>query len=239
MVDAAQEDSPELAELASSLRSSFQTIEDVAYSFVREAIMRGHFRPGQRLPQDSIGDLLQVSRMPVRAAIRRLEADGLVVFEAHRGATVRTLTAAEINEIYDLRILVESYLIDRAVDGITDQLLDELLDELDSIRSETDSTVWLNRRNRLYERLYETADAPRALAMMLELRTKVGAYLVLRRERSTVVDHVGVLSYLRERDANGAKAWIATHLKEVAEDLELHVATAFDEVEEPTELNPP
>src|SRR4051812_28511643 len=89
----------ELQEVAKDIRGSFLTVEEMTESFIRQAILRGVFRPGERVPQDEIAAALGVSRMPVRASLRPLEAEGLLDIRPHRGAIVASLRREEITEL--------------------------------------------------------------------------------------------------------------------------------------------
>lgn len=97
-----------------------------AYRGVRSAIVEGRYAPGQRLVEQRIAADLGLSRTPVREALRRLEAEGLVVSERNRGASVRELSRAEVRDLYDLRIRLESYAAELAAERITADELIEL-----------------------------------------------------------------------------------------------------------------
>lgn len=84
------------------------SLPEVVYRQLREAILNGLYRPAQVLRQEELAARLGVSRAPLREALPRLEADGLVVSSPRRGYSVRSLEPEEIAEIFDLRILVES-----------------------------------------------------------------------------------------------------------------------------------
>jgi DNA-binding GntR family transcriptional regulator len=84
-----------------------QTREDFVIDELREAIVRGHFKPGEKLDQEEIAELLNVSRIPVRQALRTLTAEGLVKMYPHRGAVVAELSREELEEIYFLRGVLE------------------------------------------------------------------------------------------------------------------------------------
>lgn len=79
-----------------------------AYEQIREAIVEGRYAPGQRLVEQRLASDLVLSRTPVREALLRLEAEGLVISEKHRGAIVRPVTAQEIEDLYALRARLES-----------------------------------------------------------------------------------------------------------------------------------
>lgn len=84
---------------------------------LREAILSGELRPGQALTEMQIASQLGVSRAPVREAIRILSKDGLVESVPYRGTTVRKLTRKDIEEIYSLRLVLESFALRRIIEG--------------------------------------------------------------------------------------------------------------------------
>ena len=80
-----------------------------AYARIRQAIVEGTYRPGQRLIEQRVSADLDLSRTPVREALRMLEAEGLVTSEPNRGAAVRAFSIDEIADLYQLRGRMESY----------------------------------------------------------------------------------------------------------------------------------
>lgn len=86
-----------------------RTAAPSAYDQIRTAIVEGRYSPGTRLVEQRIAEEFDLSRTPVREALRTLEAEGLVRIEPHRGATVRTLSVAEVIDLYDLRARLEGY----------------------------------------------------------------------------------------------------------------------------------
>src|SRR5436190_3736406 len=102
-----------------------------AYARVRAAIVENRYPPGHRLVEQRIAEELGLSRTPVREALRMLEAEGLVVSERNRGAMVRTLSQTEVEDLYGLRIRLESYAVEMATERITEQELGDLVDAAD------------------------------------------------------------------------------------------------------------
>ena len=92
-----------------------QTIASMTVEALRERILRGDYPEGEPLRQDALADDLGVSRIPVREALRQLEAEGLVTFSPHRGAVVSTLSLDEIDELFELRAEIECDLLCRAI----------------------------------------------------------------------------------------------------------------------------
>src|SRR3954471_15830423 len=97
-----------------------QTIAGMTVEALRERILRGDFPEGEPLRQDALAAELAVSRIPVREALRQLEAEGLVTFSPHRGAVVSSLSLDEIDELFELRAAIESDLLARAIPAMTD-----------------------------------------------------------------------------------------------------------------------
>jgi DNA-binding GntR family transcriptional regulator len=97
------------------------TLHQRVVSRLREAILKGEFQPGERLIQEELAEAMGVSRMPVREAIRQLEREGLVTVEAHKGAVVTPLTPEDIEEIYELRAMLEALAIQRSLPHLSMQ----------------------------------------------------------------------------------------------------------------------
>jgi DNA-binding GntR family transcriptional regulator len=97
-----------------------------AYEFIRAAIIEGRYRPGQHLIEQRIGEEFDLSRTPVREALRILEAEGLVMSERNRGAVVRPVSAADIYDLYELRARLESLAAERAAERVTPEDLFDL-----------------------------------------------------------------------------------------------------------------
>lgn len=214
-----------LEDLASDARRAYQTVEDMAYHVVRDAIVQGIYRPAKRLPQDHIAEILGVSRVPVRAALRRLEAEGFVEFVPHRGATVRGLTPKEIAEIYDLRILLETHALRAAARGVTAEHLDEFERLAEKMDTTPDLDEWVELRHKFYERLYQIADLPRTAELIAKLRADVGRYWLMQRvtERHEGQSHTVIVDALRNGNPEAAERWLAEHLTDVSRELQRRV----------------
>jgi len=112
-----------------------QTVASMTVDALRERILRGDYPDGEPLRQDAIADELGVSRIPVREALRQLEAEGLVSFSPHRGAIVSSLSLDEIDELFELRAEIECDLLRRAIPCMTKQQLDTALEVLDAFQT--------------------------------------------------------------------------------------------------------
>ena len=80
---------------------------ETAYDSILKAIRSGEFKPGDRLREEEIGSQLELSRTPIREALRRLESDGIVEHRPRQGAVIRRLDHAEVVELYEMRVVLE------------------------------------------------------------------------------------------------------------------------------------
>jgi DNA-binding GntR family transcriptional regulator len=81
----------------------YQTIQEIVYAQIRSQILSGELKPGQTINQKDLASAMGVSRMPIREALLKLDAEGLITVYPHRGAVVSAITLEEFNEIYRIR----------------------------------------------------------------------------------------------------------------------------------------
>lgn len=109
-------------------RRPIKTIRNQVYEILKEDICAGRFTPGQWLQENELAEKLCVSRSPIREALRQLASDGLVVEIPNKGVFVKEFTRKDIEEIYDLRVLLEDYAIEKLHDHITPDKAERLMD---------------------------------------------------------------------------------------------------------------
>lgn len=214
-----------LEQLVEVSSRTFRTVEEMVAAVIRSAIVSGIFVPGERLPQDRLAGLLEVSRMPIRSALRQLESEGLVELHAHRGATVRALSETEISDLYELRIMVETFALRRTVAAVEDTQLAELEEIAAGLESPIGMTNWFEARQEFYRALYSIGNTPRVVSTIMQFRAEVGRYT------SDLVDlksetHRDLLERIRSKDPDLAASWLEAHLRQVARELKKQVAEA-------------
>lgn len=214
-----------IEDIARSARSRYRTVEDMVVAAIREAILSGVYRPGDKLPQEKLAQTLGASRIPVRAALRQLEAEGLVVFSPHRGATVRTLGPEDIAEIYALRVLLETFALRSAIDHITPEEIDELAVIADELDAHHEGEEWLELRQRFYDRLYTIAARPLTAEIITKLRADVGRYWLSLRvvDRHAGDEHRVIIDAIRAGNVEQAEHWLSEHLGQVSSELQRRV----------------
>ena len=194
-----------------------------AYQAIRDGIVRGIYAAGAHLTTTDLATVTGLSRTPIREAMRRLHAEGLIEFIPNRGAFVNNLDESEIEEIYRLRVLLEGHAAGAAAVSATEAQLSELEDiaqRLDQIIIGSNPPALeqiADLNNRFHKLIVSAAGSPRlesALASIIEiplvLRT-FQRYEVAELRRSAK-QHLELVSALRARDADWARSVMASHI---------------------------
>jgi DNA-binding GntR family transcriptional regulator len=197
----------------------YTTVGELAYSILREAIITGAVRPGQKLRQEAVAEAIGVSRIPVRSALMQLESEGLVVLQPHKGAVVRSLTAERVKETYAVRALLEAEAIRVAIKAMTPEkarALEHLADKLDDPRRTRD---FLEDRVAFYHLLYAHDENPVLVGLIDQLRSSVGRDLLGLRVHDHANHHRQIVDLVVACDAAGARRWVKSHLENVCSGL--------------------
>lgn len=193
------------------------TVDVVQQAFMTD-MLRGSIQPGTWVRQDEVADKLGVSKIPVREALQRLAALGLVRFETNRGAIVPELSAAEARENYTLRRAIEVQLLRQALPQMSIVDLAEAEVALSSTASVTESN-W-----RFHRALYQASGWQRGLAMVEILHAAVAPYVVLYTEglggaADSDNEHIALLAACRDSDIDAAEEQLLVHLDGAAATL--------------------
>jgi len=205
-----------LRRLIEAARGGNVTSQDLVLSAVRDGILSGVLEPGARLRQEELAELFGTSRIPVREALRALEYEGLVSSEPHRGFTVTALDADDVEEVYDLRILLESHALRLALPLLTDDDLADLGALYDQMTSAEDPDQQLAAREQFYIRLYSVTGRPRLVGLIARLRQEVARALRWPTLQHAPSLHEHFFEAVRDGDAERAVATLTNHYRRVA-----------------------
>jgi DNA-binding GntR family transcriptional regulator len=200
------------------------TVAEQVADTLREAIAENSLKAGTPLRQDELATRFGFSRMPIRDALRQLEAEGLVSIHPTRGASVARMDAAEISEIYAVRELLEAEALRLSCLRLRDEKLDEAGSVLDQIDAEPNVGRWglLNRAFHLT--LYSACGNARLLALIEAQHNAADRYVRILlsnldyRARSQL-EHREILAACRKRDEREAQRWLRQHLRDGSETL--------------------
>jgi DNA-binding GntR family transcriptional regulator len=178
---------------------------------------RGQTEP---LRQDALADELGVSRIPVREALRQLEAEGLVTFSPHRGAVVSSLSLEEIDELFQLRADIECELLRRAVPVMTTEQLDranDVLDEFEDALQAGEATRWGPLNWHFHAALYAPANRNFTMGVLQKLHQHSDRYfrmqLLLANGGATAdAEHRAIAAAVAEKDVSAACRLMRAHI---------------------------
>ena len=158
---------------------SYRTMADIAYDELRRRILSGALPAGSRIDQDAEAERLHASRMPVREALRRLGAEGLVDIAPHRGAVVRSLSVADLEDLYVMRLALEGVAGRLGATQLPPGELEamrQMLPAMEQIVAQDDPVAWLDLDWAFHRTLYRAAQRPRLLQTIHQLREEARRY---------------------------------------------------------------
>lgn len=205
---------------ADNLPIERQTVTGLTRDAIRDRILRGGYPAGEPLRQDAIAEQLGVSRIPVREALRLLEAEGLVTFNPHRGAVVSTLSLAEIEELYELRAQIETDLLLRAMPHISDEQIaraEEVLDTYDASLTRGQVAGWGGLNWKFHSTLYAPANRPVTMGIVHRLHQHTDRYsrmqlALTHGEQRAITEHRQITAAIRRRNHKRATALLRRHI---------------------------
>ena len=213
-----------------------QTLRDIVQERMREAIIDGHFAPGERLVERALCDQLGVSRTVVRETIRYLEAEGLVEILANRGPIVATLSWDQAQQIYAIRLQLEGAAAAEAADRADDSFCQDLTLALKAVEATKSDTSWsdhLQETTRFYELIFLQAGHSIAWEIVQRLNGRISRLRALTisakdRERSGLSHMQAIHAAILARDGDMARWAVEAHISDAAK-----IARGFlEEVEE-------
>ncbi len=204
----------------------YKTRTQMVADKLRDKILSGKVVAGEALRQDAIAKEFNVSRIPVREALLQLEAQGLVNFEAHKGATATELAPAKIHELFELRALIECRVLEAAISNMTE--LDFVATETilhafeQAVESGTRIEDWSDLNHAFHASLYQPAAMPLAMDIIKKLNIKSDRYIRLQLLFTSGIDkaekeHCAILQLCKQRNVAEASALLRTHILEAGQ----------------------
>ena len=205
---------------------------DLILRELRDEIVDGRLRPGQRIHQQAVAARFGTSRLPVREALRQLQSEGLVVVSPNAGARVARLDADEFDEVYLLRGRLEPLAVERGAANLTDEQLASLRFEVEAMEAFGETSgregEWLAHDRAFHLGTFSATRSPRLLAIVKSLWNVAEpyrrAYLGLHPEivTLTLVEHRLLLDALNRRDGEDAARVLEMHIRRTRLGLTQH-----------------
>jgi DNA-binding GntR family transcriptional regulator len=200
--------------------NEYLPLRDVVFKTLREAILRGELKPGERLMELQLASKLGVSRTPIREAIRMLEQEGLAVTIPRRGAEVARMTLKDMEDVLEIREALDELAVQVACTRITQEQLDRLRkvkEEFELCTRGSDVKKIALADVAFHDVIYEATGNPKLVSMLSNLREQIYRYRVeyLKDSRNYPIlirEHETILEALRLRDKEQATAAMQEHV---------------------------
>lgn len=220
-----------MAEQQSQIRAAFpikhRKKADLAYEHLREQIVNGTYLPGQRMTLSDLAADLGLSHMPVREALLRLEREGLLESEPHKGMRVSRVSHRDACELFEVRCELEGLAAYRACTAADPTLIRDLEDlnaAFGRALNKPDYTAMGSANWAFHRRILQAADSPQ-LARFLEevwtasLRYRLGYQRIPGRAQHTINEHDAIIAALLTGDADAARAAARNHISRAGAEL--------------------
>lgn len=200
--------------------NEYLPLRDVVFNTLRQAILEGRLKPGERLMEIKLADRLGVSRTPVREAIHMLELEGLVLMVPRKGAQVANITEQDLKEVLEVRRGLEELVVRFACQRITREQLEGLkksAKNFEMLIPGGDLTALAKADVRFHELVYEAADNKRLNQILINLREQMYRYRIeylkdKKAREGLAKEHWNLYWALADKDYESAKRIIDGHI---------------------------
>ena len=195
--------------------NEYLPLRDVVFNTLRQAILRGELKPGERLMEIQLANKLGVSRTPIREAIRKLELEGLVLMIPRKGAEVADITEKSMRDVLEVREALEELAVRLACDKIEE--LKKAAQEFKETLDCEDVTRFAEADVKFHDIIYRTTDNERLIQLLYNLREQMYRYRVeyLKREdahETLLAEHERIIETIEKRDKEEAMKAVSRHI---------------------------
>ena len=214
-------------QLISSYKLNRLSLPEALAESLRERILNGEFKEGEALVQETIAAEYEVSRMPVREALRQLEASGLVVTRMHKGAFVNTIPIDQISELFDLRALLECEIFASAIPRMNTTHISEakgVLSQLEDAYHSNDIKRWGKLNWEFHRSLYVAAERVQTLQVIQGINIQTDRYIRLQLLLTEAVeeaehDHKELLQLAIKGEVEAGVQKLRNHINNAGQNL--------------------
>lgn len=201
--------------------NEYLPLRDVVFNTLRQVILRGEFKPGERLMEIQLANKLGVSRTPIREAIRKLELEGLVIMIPRKGAEVADITEKSLRDVLEVRKALEELAVQLACEKITQEELEELEKAGENfkkvLKRSKDITEVAEADVRFHDVIYMATDNQKLIHLLNKLREQMYRYRVEYLKNPDVheqltQEHEEIVYHIKRREKVEATAVTCQHI---------------------------
>ena len=200
--------------------NEYLPLRDVVFNTLRQAILRGELKPGERLMEIQLANKLGVSRTPIREAIRKLELEGLVLMIPRKGAEVAEITEKSLRDVLEVRRALEELSVQLACEKITKEEIRELervAKEFQQVVKSSDITEIAEVDVRFHDIIYTATDNQKLIQLLNNLREQMYRYRVeyLKRDGvfpQLIAEHEAIIRHIENNEKEKATEVMCRHI---------------------------
>lgn len=196
----------------------------IVFEALKQAIITGQLEDGTPLRQEELAKKFSTSRIPIRESINRLEQEGLVTTIRYKGAVVASISLKEVEEMFDLRALMEREVMLKAVPNLTDEQINEAEEYCLEFANARTSGEWTDSNRKLHLTLFQASDMAFHLSVLNTIYDRTERYLRAQLAFSNgaeraIEEHQTLINLCRSGDAQGAAELMFQHVQHAKHSL--------------------
>lgn len=204
-----------------------QSLPEMIANDLRERILSGEMAEGEAIRQEALAEEYDVSRMPIREALKRLNAEGLIQWANNRGGSVTKHSLEEIGEIFDLRILIEVDLFRRSIPAMSPadfDKCDHILQQMEASYDEDDVARWGVLNHEYHSALYAAAGRGLTKEILDRINLQSDRYVrmhlsVMKQREPAKEEHRKLLEYARAGNTDAGGVLLSHHIERTKDQL--------------------
>jgi len=202
----------------------FKTLTQLVVEMLREKIISGEIITGARIQQDKLAQEFNVSKNPVREALIILQAEGFIDNISNKGAVVASISAEQIDELFMLRVLIETDLLIASLKNISLDKLKEAQHIITQLNSDSSVNVWCKLHTQYFNCLYSGIERPQTQEMLNFMNNKIEKYNRLR------FGNVSIKTHLKHCLKQLLNYCIEGKVEQAVLNLKQHILSTRDEI---------
>lgn len=204
-----------------------KTVREQVYCILKKAICEGDFKAGERLQEIELAEKLNVSRSPIREALRRIVGDGLAIEIPNKGVFVKKFSSKDIDEIFEFRVMLECYAINNAQESLTEEQEDnlrKLLKGLEAAYKENDLDTYTSVDAKLHAAIMDLSKNELIKNTYHQVNTMTSQFRILalaeeHRFAKSLEEHRNLVMEIVNHNPERAKEALIVHLTKAKKDI--------------------
>ena len=194
------------------------SLSNIAYKYILEQILTFRFKPNEAIIENDICSTLQISRTPLREALRRLEAEGFVIKARNRGTFVKPYTPEDITEIYDIRKVFEMHALKNCIVAVTPGEIEDVRRKILLLNESSPPDDFFKSDDNLHNMIIRYCMNSRMSRILKSLTVQLGIVQTLssqgpNRFQQVNDEHLQILNAIEQRNLTQASALLELHLE--------------------------